>query len=68
MDMLTISDWPLVCGWNDLLMLRRKPASLNKFFQTLLLKIGSQSLTMEDGNPCSHTLSSKKALATDVVV
>jgi len=66
--LLTTSDWPSVCGWNAVLMRSLTPAILKRSRQTWPVNTGSLSLTMEDGKPCSRTMPSKKARATEEAV
>lgn len=66
--LLTISDWPSVCGWKAVLSRSLTPASLNKSRHTWLVKTGLRSLTIEVGKPCRQTISWKKALANDEAV
>lgn len=61
-------DWPSVCGWKAVLISSLVPVRLKNSDQKALVKTGPRSLTMEQGTPCSRTMVSKKALATETTL
>lgn len=68
MILFVISDCPLDYGWKAELISNLTPARRNNSNKKELVKTVSQSLTMEQGNQYSLTISSKKALATEATM
>ena len=54
---MVLSDWPSVCGWKVVLMVRLVPIAFWKLFQKCTVNLGSLSDTMDTGTPCSRTIS-----------
>jgi hypothetical protein len=66
--LFTASGWPSDWGWNAEDRWSLTSVIVNSSVQNLLVKMGSRSLTMELGIPCSRTMSLKKARVMDVAV
>jgi hypothetical protein len=65
MILLVTSDWQSVCGRNAELVQSLVPVRRNNSVHMLLVKMGSQSLTIDIGMPWSRMMPLKNALATD---
>ena len=57
MDLLALSIAPSVCGWNDVDIDNSVPIILCSSHHHFDMNLGSQSLMIEDGNPCICTIS-----------
>ena len=66
--LLTTSVFPSDWGWYEELWANWVPKHENKSFQKWLVKIGSRSLTMTLGLPCSFWIFSKKTFSTILAV
>ena len=57
MDLLALSVAPSICGWNDVEINNFMPIILCSSCHHFDVNLGSQSLMIEDGNPCIHMIS-----------